>query len=328
MITPTSPRFAPLLRGPRSLFAYTLAMGLVTVVALLGLLWDPRLVTGAAVWIKPLKFAVSTAIFTATLLWLLGTIEGRWPGRIARAAGALIALAFTVEMLVIVGQAARGVRSHFNQATPLDAALFGAMGAFIALLWGATLVVALLVQRQRYADPALASALRIGLAITLLGAGLGFLMTRPTPEQAAALEAGLAPPEVGAHSVGVPDGGPGLPITGWSREGGDLRVPHFVGLHALQLLPLLAFLLARYRPARWTDGDRRAAVRAAGAFLAGLTLLLTWQALRGQSVAAPDGAMLLALLGLALGTLAALAGVALRAASRGPVAELGRPAEA
>jgi hypothetical protein len=100
-------------------------------------------------------------------------------------------------------------------------------------------------------------------------------------------------PIVGAHTVGALDGGPGLPGTGWSVEHGDLRVPHFFGLHALQALPLFVWLLARRRV-----GEARRARLAvvAGGSYATLFLILMWQALRGQSLVSPDAVTLAALL--------------------------------
>ena len=102
-------------------------------------------------------------------------------------------------------------------------------------------------------------------------------------------------PIVGAHSVGVEDGGPGLLVTGWSTVGGDLRVAHFFGLHGLQALPLLGFLLASFGPAWLRSGHRVALVWTAGLAYLGLVLILTWQALRGVPVVAPDAPTLLAL---------------------------------
>jgi hypothetical protein len=65
----------------------------------------------------------------------------------------------------------------------------------------------------------------------------------PTPEQIETIRAGAASKAPGADSASVPDGGPGLPFLGWSTVGGDLRVPHFVGLDGLQVLTLLGWLL-------------------------------------------------------------------------------------
>jgi len=105
-------------------------------------------------------------------------------------------------------------------------------------------------------------------------------------------------PVVGAHTVGAPDGGPGLPGTGWSVDHGDLRVPHFVGLHAFQALPLLALAL----PGAWSVGRRtRLTLVAAGSY-AVLFGILLWQALRGESVVAPGEVTLVALAVWALST--------------------------
>jgi hypothetical protein len=90
-------------------------------------------------------------------------------------------------------------------------------------------------------------ALRLGMSIAIIGAFSGALMTRPPPTQMAAARPGQPIPITGAHTVGAPDGGPGLPGTGWSTAHGDLRLPYFIGLHALQVLPLIAFALRRRR---------------------------------------------------------------------------------
>jgi len=111
--------------------------------------------------------------------------------------------------------------------------LWTIMGSAIVLLWVATVIVAVLLLREPIADRALALGIRLGLVVALLGMAVAFFMGAPRPAQQDALALGQTTLS-GAHAVGVPDGGPGVPVTGWSTTGGDLRVPHFIGLHALQ----------------------------------------------------------------------------------------------
>jgi hypothetical protein len=228
---------------------------------------------------------------------MLGYVESH--PRLVAAAGTVTALGFVIELALIVLQVVRGVRSHFNLSTALDGAIFSVMGATIVVVWLMNLLAAVLVLRQKFADPAFAWSLRLGLLVTLYGAAVAFFMTGPTPDQMAALRSGAAPAFIGAHAVGVPDGGAGLPFLGWSTEGGDLRVPHFIGLHALQIVPLIGFVTRRFFAG--LDSRRRTAlVWTGGLGYLGLALLLTWQALRGQPLLAPDA--------LTLGALAALLG--------------------
>src|SRR3954464_15313040 len=86
---------------------------------LLGLLIDPRVITGAPAWLKPAKFAVSFALYAFTLIWLLGSVRDH--PRLVRVVAGLTALGLVVEMACIGVQAARGTTSHYNEATPLDA---------------------------------------------------------------------------------------------------------------------------------------------------------------------------------------------------------------
>ncbi|MFF0246852.1 hypothetical protein ACWDUI_22695 [Streptosporangium sandarakinum] len=286
-------------RPHRPLLFMSAVMAALAVVATGGLLLDDRTLDGTPVWAKPLKFALSLGIYGVTWSWLISLIPlaartARW----SRWLGTVLAAAALAEMAVIVIQAARGRRSHFNVSTPLDSTLYSAMGTTIIVLMVANVLAAVLVARERRAEPADAWAVRIGLAVSAAGMALGYLMVRPSAAQLAA----PVVTAVGAHGVGVADGGPGLPLLGWSTIGGDLRVPHFVGMHALQALPLLALAVRRV-------ADRTARLRliaAGGLGYAGLTALVTWQALRGQPLLRPDGPTLAAA-GLLLAVTAAVA---------------------
>jgi hypothetical protein len=284
--------------GSRALTVFGFAaLGLTLLTALMAAI-DPRWITGAPAWIKPFKFAVSMLFYTFTLAWMLSFVEGRvfWK----RLIGWVTAGTLTIELILIILQVVRGVRSHFNIATPFDTAVFSSMGSIILIAWMMNLLAAVLLFRQKLPAGGLSAAIRLGLMITLVGAGLAFLMVVPTSAQRAAMASGQALTVAGAHSVGVEDGGPGLPLLGWSTTGGDLRIPHFVGLHALQVLPLFALLLAALSRGRLGNRKEAALTWIFGFGYLSLTLLLAWQALRGQPIIAPDGPTLVALGGLIL----------------------------
>ena len=282
------------------------AVGLLMLVAavptIIGIVVDPRIITGAPAWLKPFKFAISTAIYSLTLAWIFSLFSG-WP-RMRRIVEWTTAIVFVLENVIIFGQAWRGTTSHFNSATILDRTLFAIMGTAIIIQTIVSVAVAVALWRTRFADRALGWALRFGMTLTIAGAMTGPLMTRPTEAQLEQVRAGGGMPLVGAHSVGGVDGGPGIPVTGWSREHGDVRVPHFIGLHAIQALAIVAVVLRRWR--RPESVRVRAVLVAAGSY-ASLFLLLLWEALRGQSIVAPDTAALTslaiwaALTGLAVG---------------------------
>ena len=301
--TPTA-RIAPLIgrlwQASPPLTAVGLLMLVVGASSIVGIFVDPRTITGAPAWLKPFKFAISTAVYSLTLACIFGWLSD-WP-RVRRVVGWTTAIVFVLEVAIIDIQAWRGTTSHFNVSTRLDGLLFSVMGIAIVLQTLTSVAVAVALWRQRFTDRPLGSALRLGMTLTIVGAFTGGLMTRPTAAQLSHARAGGGLPTVGAHSVGGLDGGPGLPLTGWSREHGDVRVAHFVGLHAIQALALLAIGLRRWRR---PESVRVKAVRIAAASYASLFLLLLWEALRGQSVVAPDGMALASIaLWAALTTLA------------------------
>jgi hypothetical protein len=295
---------ATLWRASAPLTATGLAMLAVLALTLFGLAIDPRIVTGAPVWLKPAKFAASIAIYAFTLAWIFSFL-GSWP-RTRRVVGAITAIVMALEMAIIAAQAYRGTTSHFNASTPLDTVLFSLMGVAIVVQTLSTIAVAVALWRQRFTDVALGWALRLGMTMTIAGAFTGGLMTAPTSEQLAAARAGERMTIAGAHTVGAPDGGPGLPGTGWSSEHGDLRVPHFLGLHALQALPVAALILARRKV---QDRIRVRMVTIAAGSYGALFGILLMQALRGQSILMPD-AITLTLLAFWLVTTVAAAAAA------------------
>lgn len=287
---------------------FAAAMGVATVLTVAAMLIDHRTLLGAPVWAKPFKFAVSGGLYYFTWSWLVSLLNGRLR-KVANVATTVSVVLFAAEYVAMAFQAARARPSHFANTSPFDAALFQAMGAMVAGLWLATLVVTVLLMFTRIEDRAVYWAVRTSAVLALIGAGLGATMTQPTPIERAEIKATGHSDLIGAHSVGVADGGPGLPLLGWSTTGGDLRIAHFIGLHALQALPLLAFGLAvlATRLPRLRESAVRVRLLWTGSVgYAGLVGLILWQAERGEPLIHPSGTTLAAA-GLLVGVIAAAA---------------------
>jgi hypothetical protein len=227
---------------------------------------DDRQITGLNRWIKPAKFAASVGVYAWTLAWYLGYLKDNLTS--ARVVGRAVAFGMYLEMACVMLQAIRGRASHFNQETAFDGAVFSLMGIFIVvntLLVIYTLIL-FCVSRVELPSPYL-WGIRLGMLLFIVSGLQGFVMTVH-----------------GGHTIGLPDGGPGLPILNWSTAGGDLRVAHFVGLHALQVIPLAGYVLSRrastplFSPTGWT-------AVVALVYLLVVTALFV-QAMRGQPLSA------------------------------------------
>lgn len=191
--------------------------------------FDSTQVLGVNRWIKPVKFFVSIAIFLWTVAIYFRYLKDR--ERLSSFLTWGFILIFTVEMIVIVVQSARGKTSHFNVSTALDGLMYGIMGLTIVASTILTAIITFFYFKSEIALPlSIVWGMRLGLVVFLLGS----------------FEGGYMSAQIG-HGVGVVDGGEGLPLVNWSTTGGDLRVAHFLGLHAFQAVPLFALLLERFR---------------------------------------------------------------------------------
>jgi hypothetical protein len=266
--------------------------------AIIGLFVDSRSVLGAPVWAKTLKFAISVQLYGLTLAWMLGKIKSR--PRLASFVATGTGFILLAEMIILIVQGVRGQPMHFNTTPGIDVALWRVMTVSIFVLYAISIVGTIAVARERMTDRVMSTGIKLALVITMIGLGLGNLMPIPNATQLAALESGATLNIIGAHNVNALVDGQTrmIPILGWNMDGGDLRIPHFVGMHAAQLLPLLAWFVARKRG---LAEKRKIALVWTGALAyLGLVGLVTWQALRDQSIVAPDM--------LTLGAMAALAG--------------------
>jgi hypothetical protein len=219
--------FRDLWRKQQPLITAGLAFFVLLLLLFLFSLFDSQQILGINRWIKPMKFAISIAIYFWTLAVFLNFIRGFERSKKIISFGVIVLM--TGEMLLIVMQAARGTTSHFNIFQPFDALVFSAMGLMIVINTFLIIYLTILYFRADFDLPrAIVWGMRLGLILFLLASFQGGYMSAQT-----------------GHAVGVTDGGAGLPFVNWSTEGGDLRAAHFVGMHALQAIPLFSLMLVR-----------------------------------------------------------------------------------
>jgi hypothetical protein len=183
-------------------------------------------VYNVSAWYKPFKFAFSTFLFAWAMAWYCSYLPSfnitlfNWT--------VIILLGF--EIIYIAFQAYRGQLSHFNLSTPVFAALYSMMALAATIVTLYTAYVGILFFTTAF--PQLPNyyvwAIRLGILIFVVFSFEGFVMgSRLT------------------HTIGGPDGESGIPLLNWSTKYGDPRIAHFIGMHALQVLPLLSFYVIK-----------------------------------------------------------------------------------
>jgi hypothetical protein len=229
----------------------------------------PGAAAAANPWIKPIKFSLSFSTFSTTIsLFLLALRIPEWQLRLARR---LIAGSVALEILSLAAQAWRGAY-HPGVHGLADAFLAQTTNGMVMVntaivTWMLALLCARRVRTEAVDRPML-SALRSSVVIFLAGNAVGgYMLAR------------------GSHTVGASDSAPGLPFLNWSTIGGDLRIAHFIAIHAIQIVPLFAYVLSQMAPVP-TVKQRRLAV-AALALAVGLAVAATFvQAALGRPLLA------------------------------------------
>ena len=177
-------------------------------------------------WIKPFKFAFSTFLFS----WAMGWYCHYLPSFNIQLFNWTVILLLGFEIVYIAIQANKGQLSHYNLSTPVYSALYSMMAIAASIVTIYTAYVGFLFFKFDF--PELPSyylwGIRLGIIIFVIFSFEGFVMgSRLT------------------HTIGGPDGGPGIPILNWSTKFGDPRIAHFIGMHALQVLPLVSFYILK-----------------------------------------------------------------------------------
>ena len=229
--------------------------------ALAAMPFDKRKILGLNPWIKPLKFDLSILIVFVTIAAILTGFERYAVARTWIAA--VISVSLSVENLLISLQSFRGVRSHMNEETPLDSRIWLAMGVLLGVfVLGAVALLVLAFVGQFKWPAAVTWGVRLGLLVFIIGSAEGKPMVTN-----------------GGHTVGAPDGNPGLPFLNWSKAFGDLRVAHFFGVHSLQAFPLLGLFISH---TRLSEPSQLGGVVAGSVVYTAIVYLMFRQAMAGR----------------------------------------------
>ncbi len=206
----------------------------------LAMMLDGRQINDVSVWDKPLKFEASLTFHLITLGLLASLFTSNWSEKpLVRSAYLGSGLAAVGELAYIVVQAARGRRSHFNFETNIEVVMYGVMGLGATILVVSAFIIGVAILRG--SRPEIGAGLKAGAAWGLMLGAVGTLIT------AGVMSSGLL--DGPGHWIGgVRSDAHGLPLSGWSSTGGDLRVPHFFATHLMQALPLLGLLADRWTP--------------------------------------------------------------------------------
>ena len=249
---------APVFTG-LALFIALTALPLIAAAAL-----DRREFLNAPVWQKPLQFHLALATYILTLAFFARYLPTPMTTRRWRIYAAVVCFCILAELVWVGGAAAFGTASHFNGDDVVMGTIYGLMGVFAVILTSASVVMAVSIWR----NPAtgLSPALHLSIALGLI---LTFILT--------VIAAGTLS-SMSGHLIGTPTTHTSLPILGWSREVGDLRVGHFFATHALHALPLIGLA------ASWalTVQKARIAVWVSAAAYCAVIAFTMWQAFQGQ----------------------------------------------
>ncbi|MCU0435871.1 MAG: hypothetical protein MUC87_20600 [Bacteroidia bacterium] len=187
------------------------------------------LVAGVNAWYKPVKFALSIAAYSWTMAWLIHYL----PQFNVRFFNWAIIVLLGFALFYIALQAGRGKLSHYNQSSGLYSMLYMLMAFAATAVTVYTAYAGFEFFRQPVnLPPAYLNSIRAGIFIFVIFSLEGFVMGSRL-----------------SHTIGGADGNHGIAFLGWSRRFGDPRVAHFIGMHALQVLPLLGWYVLR--ESRW-----------------------------------------------------------------------------